>query len=237
MSSTNSTSNYELSQFTGGDKPAWLADYNSDMSKIDTQMKANADAASTADGKAVTNAASIGTLANLTTDAKTNVVAAINEVDSHADTAQNTANSASSTASANTTSINNLTAYLTLQAGNTLTVTTNSGSITGTTLKSAKNTAGTLGKIYGKYIINNPAANSTVMSISDTGLRPAANINIDGLVTLVVYASTGINYVTTTPITIKSDGTAEITMTGGTSIDHADVFLPPCLLFMQNFGD
>ena len=34
MSSTNKTPNYQLSQFVGSDKPAWLADYNQDMSKI-----------------------------------------------------------------------------------------------------------------------------------------------------------------------------------------------------------
>ena len=38
MSSTNKTTNYELSQFLGTDKPAWLSDYNTDMSKIDVQM-------------------------------------------------------------------------------------------------------------------------------------------------------------------------------------------------------
>lgn len=44
MAHTNSTANYELSQFLGTDKPAWLVDYNSDMLKIDTALKANADA-------------------------------------------------------------------------------------------------------------------------------------------------------------------------------------------------
>lgn len=44
MASTNQTANYSLSQFIGTDKPAWLGDYNQDMSKIDTAMKANADA-------------------------------------------------------------------------------------------------------------------------------------------------------------------------------------------------
>lgn len=69
MSSTNKTTNYNLSQFIGSDKPAWLVDYNGDMSAIDTQMKANADAAAaaqskanTADGKADTNASAISTL-------------------------------------------------------------------------------------------------------------------------------------------------------------------------------
>lgn len=47
MASTNKTTNYELSQFIATDKPAWLGDYNQDMTKIDTQMKANATSAST----------------------------------------------------------------------------------------------------------------------------------------------------------------------------------------------
>lgn len=47
MSSTNKTSNLELSQFIGTDSPKWLTDYNSDMQKIDAgvgtvQSQANA---------------------------------------------------------------------------------------------------------------------------------------------------------------------------------------------------
>lgn len=48
MSSTNKTTNYNLSQYVGTDKPTYLGDYNGDMLKIDTQMKANADSASNA---------------------------------------------------------------------------------------------------------------------------------------------------------------------------------------------
>lgn len=48
MSSTNKTKNYNLSQYIGTDKPTYLGDYNGDMLKIDTQMKANADSASNA---------------------------------------------------------------------------------------------------------------------------------------------------------------------------------------------
>ena len=43
MTATNKTENYELSQFVGSDRPTWLGDYNSDMSKIDAQLKQNAD--------------------------------------------------------------------------------------------------------------------------------------------------------------------------------------------------
>lgn len=48
MSSTNKTTNYKLSQYIGTDKPTFLGDYNADMLKIDTQLKANADSASNA---------------------------------------------------------------------------------------------------------------------------------------------------------------------------------------------
>lgn len=52
MSSTNKTANYNLSQYIGTDKPTYLGDYNSDMLKIDTQLKANADSASNASSAA-----------------------------------------------------------------------------------------------------------------------------------------------------------------------------------------
>lgn len=43
MTATNKTENYQLSQFVGSDRPTWLGDYNGDMSKIDAQLKQNAD--------------------------------------------------------------------------------------------------------------------------------------------------------------------------------------------------
>ena len=43
MTATNHTKNYNLSQFAGTDRPTWLGDYNGDMSKIDAQLKRNAD--------------------------------------------------------------------------------------------------------------------------------------------------------------------------------------------------
>lgn len=43
MTATNHTKNYNLSQFAGTDRPTWIGDYNGDMSKIDLQLKRNAD--------------------------------------------------------------------------------------------------------------------------------------------------------------------------------------------------
>lgn len=38
MTATNHTSNYNLSQFQGTDRPTWQGDYNGDMSKIDAAI-------------------------------------------------------------------------------------------------------------------------------------------------------------------------------------------------------
>ncbi len=52
MAHTNQTPNYELSQFLGTDKPAWLVDYNGDMEKIDLGLKAAQDVADAAKAEA-----------------------------------------------------------------------------------------------------------------------------------------------------------------------------------------
>lgn len=71
MGSTNRTTNYELSQFVGNDKPAWLSDYNGDMAKIDTAIKARSveagaaqTTADTANGKADALDTRMGTAEN-----------------------------------------------------------------------------------------------------------------------------------------------------------------------------
>lgn len=50
MTATNHTTNYNLSQFAGTDRPTWLGDYNGDMTKIDAQLKKNADAIASVGG-------------------------------------------------------------------------------------------------------------------------------------------------------------------------------------------
>ena len=101
MASTNKTTNYDLSQYVGSDKPTYLTDYNQDMSKIDAGIHA-------AKSEADTNATSIGDLTTLTTTAKSSLVAAANEID--ADVATNTNNIATNTSNiaTNTTHIGTL---------------------------------------------------------------------------------------------------------------------------------
>lgn len=73
MAYTNHTTNYNLPQYVGTDKPSYLNDFNGAMSTIDGQMKTNANGVSA-------NASSIGNLEDLTTSEKTTLVGAINEV-------------------------------------------------------------------------------------------------------------------------------------------------------------
>lgn len=228
MSSTNHTTNYELSQFLGTDKPAWLADYNSDMSKIDTQMKANADAASVADGKAVTNASAIGTLASLTTEAKTNTVAAINEVDSHADTAQSSANTAN-TAIESLTNYLNLNTFLEIQNP-----TTSNGAISVHSIYVARNASGTLGKIYGYVGLTNLNASTVTVTLANTGLSTDENITVQGL---GIFQGDTSKSVFNLVATIKTNGDVDLTFTrpGGDTSGFLRTFA--CLLFIKNFGD
>lgn len=65
MTATNKTENYELSQFVGSDRPTWLGDYTADMSKIDAQLKRNADDIASAAAGALT---SVSHTADLTGD-------------------------------------------------------------------------------------------------------------------------------------------------------------------------
>ena len=236
MASTNKTTNYELSQFLGTDKPAWLSDYNTDMSKIDTQMKANADAATAATGSATTANTAIGTLANLTTDDKASLVNAINEVDGHADTAQNTANTASSTANAAKTEADGLAAYLTLGTTGALDgadITIGAGSINLKNIRYATNTAGSLGKLYG-YIYGVHISGATTITLSNLPFTVSSQFTVSGM----IEAQDTDNKTLYFPdITFNTDGTATITMSSAYTNYNMNFYLLPILLFITNFGD
>lgn len=77
MAHTNSTTNYGLPQWIGTDKPTFLGDFNRAFSDIDTAMKNNSDAATSA----VSTANSAATAA---TTASTNATTALNTANSAA---------------------------------------------------------------------------------------------------------------------------------------------------------
>ncbi len=99
---TNSTSNYELPQFVGTDKPQWLTDINQAFASIDTAIHAVSVLANL-------NSTKIGDLTDLSTDNKIDLVSAINEVDSHTDSNTNIIAGHTTAIGNNTTAIGNLT--------------------------------------------------------------------------------------------------------------------------------
>lgn len=237
MASTNKTTNYELSQFLGTDKPAWLSDYNTDMSKIDAQMKLNADAASTAGTAATAAGTAVGTLSNLTTDDKTSVVAAINEVDGHADAANATASSAYTRSGDALDAV----AKFDLDTEIDLTVTSNLGTVATNTLKLRKDNTNSVYKLYGQVTVSG-LANTTgtvVLTISPTsGLNPSEGYDVECGATVYANLTTGFTSVGARKFTVGTDGTISVpneTVTGNTT--YFTWIFPPCVYFNKSFGD
>ena len=94
MGATNHTSNYNLPQWIGTDKPTFLGDMNDAFLKIDTQMKANADSASSAESAA----GSAESAATAASQSASQALQAAQTASTNASQAVNTANSASETA-------------------------------------------------------------------------------------------------------------------------------------------
>lgn len=241
MSSTNKTTHYELSQFLGTDKPAWLNDYNADMGKIDAGINTAQTTATSADGKATTNTSSIGTLASLTTDAKSNLVSAINEVDSHANTAQTSAGNAYTLANTASTNVTNLANYFSMSNivnynnSNTYTV---SGGFTIDTpnITVAQNSTHSLGKIYGTIWGNVSAqGNDKVITLNtNTGLAPSSDITIYNAGIALIDGS--VCQPRPISIIIKTDGKIQFKFNVDTT-GRIRFLLYPCLYFFTDFGD
>lgn len=249
MSSTNKTTNYDLSQFVGTDKPAWLTDYNQDMTKIDTGIHAAQLTATGADGKADANTTNIGDMSYLSTTAKNTLVAAINEVDNAADSAYNVASNASQTAQTANTNVGNLAAAFNLTNFSDHTATkTGSGTFRQDfdKLKVAKNADGSICKIYGFVQIYNPS-NITEVKITQTGLAPTSDITIAGaglarlLKEGVGASGQSEDYWKPVDLTIKTNGDVIIGLPTASTPYYANGsfmwWYPPTLLFVKNFGD
>lgn len=256
MSSTNNTTYYNLSQYTANDKPTYLGDYNSDMGKIDAGIH-------TAKNTADTNTTNIGDLTTLTTDSKSTLVGAINEVDSHADTNASNITTLNLSVSGNTShigdltdldttvktdlvnainelkaSINNfnLTSYTTLNPNDYDVTSGTTGSFgTWKTVKVAKNSDGSLAKIYGK-VSYNPTSQNTGIVIHNSGLAPTSDITIN---------CAGICRVANQPsfspveldLVIRTNGDIEISPKAFGPDVSLTFYLFPCLYFIKDFGD
>ena len=236
MSHTNTTSNYSLPQFIGTDKPAWLTDVNGAMSAIDAQMKLNADSATTATSSATTANTNIGTLSDLNTTSKSSVVSAVNEVNTNLGTVSGVASSANSTATTANNKANSIEAYFTFNNNDSASVSFNAGSIENNNLRYASNADGTCGKIYGVCLVNMTTSTTGKITFS-TPFRPTENINIIGAGILSYYGGSGGSGTSAFDMTIKTTGEVEITIDAVFYTSHLMFYFPPCVYFMQNFGD
>lgn len=246
MASTNKTTNYDLSQYIGSDKPTYLSDYNGDMQKIDAQMKVNADNVATAISSAST-ATSTANTANSTAQSALSTAQSANTTAGQANTtatnAQTTANSALSTATTAQTSANQVASDLSsfeqklnFTHFDTLTVTTNNGTISSQDLKVASNDDGDVAKIYGICSIG--SSTNTVTLTGSSRLAPSSQITINGAG--LMYARTSDGQISRTgnmvDITIATNG--NITITSNFSWgDYKQFYLFPCMLFLKDFGD
>lgn len=101
MSSTNKTNYYGLSQYIDTDKPTYLGDYNSDMSKIDAGIHGAEDKATTASQNAGSALARVGETEKTVqshTSAITTLQTDVTGLKESVKTAQETATSASNKA-------------------------------------------------------------------------------------------------------------------------------------------
>lgn len=239
MSSTNKTTNYELSQFIGSDKPAWLSDYNGDMTKIDAGIYTAQSTATGADGKADSNATKIGTLTNLETTVKTDLVSAVNEVNTAAGTAQGTANTADGKANANAlaiTALQNELAKFNFTDFRTPQVTGTNFNITTSNISSATNSDGSIGKIYG-MVKGVPSTGGAKITIADCGFRPDAKITVNGI--MIYQDVSNVKEVNMDSIDINTDGTVTLTNTLSSYWSGKTIyfFFMASLVFMKDFGD
>ena len=226
MASTNKTPNFDLSQYIGSDKPTYLGDYNSDMSKIDTAMATNKTNSE--------NAVTVATGANETASNAQTIATQAQTTAQQANTLAQTAKTAADTAQAgvneNTANIEkfNLTQF------SKPTPSVSNATLNNSSIQIATNSDGSIGKIYGRLIITGISSNDVTITIP-TNLRPTEQILIPAH-GLRFRKGSNWNLDSTQDITIKTNGDVVITVGGNTSNSQAFVCFFQSLLFMTNFN-
>lgn len=240
MSSTNHTTNYNLPQFVGSDKPAWLGDINPAMSAIDTAMHANAVLAQQGIDDASTAQTTAQTAEGHAQDAITS-----------AGTAQETANGAVASLSETNTKLNGFITGMTINKFETCEKTL-SGTSTKLRLTLAQSADGSIFKIYGAVQISN-ASGSTINPFGairnanghiKTGLYlnsvPSSAFAIFPAGMVFTKGSTAIANNAEITVYVETDGEITFDYWGSSAISNGQshyIWLPPCVYFNTNFGD
>lgn len=236
MSATNHTTNYNLPQFVGSDKPAWLGDVNPAMNAIDTAMHANAVKAQQGVDDAQTAQTTAETAEQHAQDAITN-----------AGTAQTTANQAIANIGTANEKITALEQLLVMDDITNATFQFN-GTTSTINLTLAQNTAGSVFKFYGYFVINNTSG-GTINPVS-------GKTNAQGRLKTGLYLNTAPSHsfmirpvglchqlnsnVEDITAYVEEDGEITLSWWGMNSMSNNTqkrVNIPACLYFNTNFGD
>ena len=249
MASTNKTTNYDLSQYLGTDKPTYLGDYNSDMLKIDTAIKNASDSASaastaasaaqtTADG-ASTAASNAQTSADAANQAASSASQAAATAQGTANTANTNAQSALANASVNANNITALSNFININTYLDLTVkSTSNAEVTANNMKIARNNDGSLCKIYGRLLVTSPSSgiSTIVLNVanSTTGLAPESDITIEPAA--IIYNSKKTDNPYYNGLKIKTNGDIEISYNCDAGQSTRMIYIP-FIIFVKDFGD
>lgn len=262
MSATNHTSNYNLPQFIGTDKPTWLTDVNGAFSAIDSQMKTNADNISTASSTATSASTAVGTLANLNTTDKTSCVNAINEVNTDLGTTKGVVTSQGNAIATNASDITRINSKLTLSDVHSVdpsTLFTNISSSTSGSLTLAQSADGSVFKFYGYITVVNNTSSNINQSLTPiagysghygiaTGLFLNSNhtesyvIDPTGNETVKHLNNDELGDIYGSNITIGTDNQIYLLRSSSSSKtmvakETRKYFYMPCIYFDTNFGD
>lgn len=260
MSATNHTSNYNLPQFIGTDKPTWLTDVNGAFSAIDSQMKTNADNISTASSTATSASTAVGTLANLNTTDKTSCVNAINEVNTDLGTTKGVVTSQGLAISTNASDISTINSKLTLSDIDTVDTTTIWSGISGDgSLTLAQSADGSVFKLYGSVYLNNDTSSTITKNLTAiaglsgkygvaTGLflnsahTSAYTVTPCGIESRKDKNSGYINTIYDSTFVVGTDNQIYIYNSSSASKSYGGktetrLFFTPCIYFDSDFGD
>lgn len=228
MGATNHTTNYNLPQFVGSDKPTWLGDVNGAMSAIDTQMKANATSATTADTKAETALTNASTAQTTASGAQTT-----------ADTASTTATSALNKALSVEQALNEFKQVLNINTFEQITGTdmssTDSSILASSVIQIATNSDKSLCKIYGNIFVTTSTSGEHKVTISNTGLNPLSEYSVTNLC-LEYFGQQGSEIIGNS-ITIKTNGDIDVQFFTRGAVSNMRLVLLPVLIFNKSFGD
>lgn len=237
MSSTTKTTYYDLSQYIGTDKPTYLGDYNSDMSKIDGAIHNVQETATTANQTAGSAEAKVTQVTENVEALKGRVGVLEGNVSNlqEKDTAQDSAiNSAKQTAESANTTANNA-----LQSANSANVKVDSAKFNG--WKSLTNAHSNLGVEIAKIMFNKQLnlfafdinlATMTGLTESDIAFRlpvditkPNKTVRITNCcLDLINDTGSGFEKIGMSDIVIDTDGYVHIAIVGNSRLYCSGVF-------------